>query len=260
MIFFSVGGKVIIIIGGDNNYKNEDEEDRVVISRWARMKIQSQFEEEFLDGRKSFIFSWNKNHREIHEEALRHYFDLAKKEQKFEYQPKLKQREVVKVAQTSSERTSLQEYKSMDEQRGREGIGSSNSSSAEQRGQDFAFGRSCKSSQTSSERTSLHKYHSMNDQTGEGIRSSISSSAEQRRGDFSVGRSRSADEVRGQNSFSSPHNAEQTRDDHSFGSTTGMAAFESEHGGKSKETPSASAARTKNTGKGLRRIWFTGVD
>ena len=196
--FFSVEGKVIIIIGGDDNYKNKDEEDRVVISRWARMKVQSQFKEEFLDGRKSFVFSWNKNHREIHEEALRHYFDLAKKEQKFEYQPKLKQREVVKVAQTSSERTSLQEYKSMDEQRGREGIGSSNSSSAEQK-----------------------------------------------REDFSAGRSRSADEARKQSSCSSPHNAEQTTDDYSFGSTTGMAA-------KSKETPSASAGRTRITGKGLR--------
>jgi len=41
-----------------------------------------------MDGRKSFIFSWNKKHREIHEKALLHYFDPSKKGQKFEYQPK----------------------------------------------------------------------------------------------------------------------------------------------------------------------------
>ena len=40
-----------------------------------------------MDGRKSFVFSWNKKHREIHEEALLHYFDPNKKGQKFEYQP-----------------------------------------------------------------------------------------------------------------------------------------------------------------------------
>ena len=41
-----------------------------------------------MDGRKSFIFSWNKKHRGIHEKALLHYFDPSKKGQKFEYQPK----------------------------------------------------------------------------------------------------------------------------------------------------------------------------
>ena len=92
-MIFSVGGKVIIIIGGDDSYKSEDEEDRVVISRWARRKIISQLSDEFLDGSKSFIFSWNKKHREIHEEALLHFFDPSKKGQKFEYQPKPKERE-----------------------------------------------------------------------------------------------------------------------------------------------------------------------
>ena len=106
------------------------------------------------------------------------------------------------------------------------------------------------------ERTSLQKHHSMNDQSGEDIRSSSSSSAEQRRGNFSVDRSRSADEIREQSSFSSLHIAEQTTDDRSFGSTTGMATFDSEHGGKSKETPSARAARTKITGKAQK----TGID
>ena len=80
------GGDVIIIIGGDNKYKGEDEEEREVISRWAKRKVSSQFGEECLDGRKSFIFSWNKQHRVIHEQALRHHFDPNKKGQKFHYQ------------------------------------------------------------------------------------------------------------------------------------------------------------------------------
>ena len=71
--------KVLIVIGGDDEYKqDEDEEGQVVISRWARRKVESQFDEEYLDGRKSFIFSWNKTHRKIHEEALLHYFDPSK--------------------------------------------------------------------------------------------------------------------------------------------------------------------------------------
>ena len=85
-LFFS-GGNVIIVIGGDDNYTNEDEEERLVISRWAKRKISSQFGEEFLDGRKGFIFSWNKKHRPIHEEALMHFFESSKKGVKFEHQP-----------------------------------------------------------------------------------------------------------------------------------------------------------------------------
>ncbi|CAH3119303.1 unnamed protein product, partial [Pocillopora meandrina] len=81
------GGDVIIVIGGDNKYKGEDEEEREVISRWAKRKVFSQFSEEYLDGRKSFIFSWNKKHREIHEKALSHHFDPNKNGRKFEYQP-----------------------------------------------------------------------------------------------------------------------------------------------------------------------------
>ena len=80
----------MIIIGGDNEYRDESEEEQVVILRWARRKVASQFDEEYLDGRKSFIFSWNKAHREIHEEALKHYLDPSKKEQKFQYVPKPK--------------------------------------------------------------------------------------------------------------------------------------------------------------------------
>ena len=77
----------MIVIGGDDNYKNEDEEDREFISRWARRKISSQFVEEFLDGKKSFVFSWDTKHREIHAKALLHFFDPRKKGQKFEYHP-----------------------------------------------------------------------------------------------------------------------------------------------------------------------------
>ena len=78
----------MVVIGGDDNYKNEDEEKQSLISRWARRRIvSSQLKEEFLDGRKSFVFSWNRKHRPIHEEALLHYFDPNKKGQKFEYQP-----------------------------------------------------------------------------------------------------------------------------------------------------------------------------
>ena len=84
---FSSAENVIIVIGGDDNYTNGDEEDQFVISRWAKRKISSQFSEEFLDGRKGFIFSFNKKHRPIHEEALTHFFDSSKKEQRFVYHP-----------------------------------------------------------------------------------------------------------------------------------------------------------------------------
>ena len=83
-------GNVLLVIGGDDQYSNEDEKERTVISRWAQRKVAPQFNEECLDGRRSFIFSWNKQHREIHEEALLHYFDPSKKGKKFEYQPKPK--------------------------------------------------------------------------------------------------------------------------------------------------------------------------
>ena len=88
--FLHSDDKVLIVIGGDSYYKDEDEEDRSVISRWARRKVASQFNEEYLDGRKSFIFSWDTKHRPIHEEALRHYLDPSKKGFKFVYTPKPK--------------------------------------------------------------------------------------------------------------------------------------------------------------------------
>ena len=82
----STGGDVVIVIGGDVNYESDDEENREVISRWAKRKVSSQFSIEYLDGRKSFIFSWNKQHRAIHEEALLHHFDPNKKGQMFHHQ------------------------------------------------------------------------------------------------------------------------------------------------------------------------------
>ena len=80
----------MIVIGGDDNYKGDDEKERVVLSRWALKKISSQFNEEFLDGRKGFIFSWDLRHRPIHKEALLHYFDFQKTGIKFVPQPQLK--------------------------------------------------------------------------------------------------------------------------------------------------------------------------
>ena len=81
---------MLIVIGGDSYYKDEDEEDRSVISRWVRRKVAFQFNKEYLDGRKSFIFSWDTKHRPIHEEALRHYLDPSKRGVKFVYTPKPK--------------------------------------------------------------------------------------------------------------------------------------------------------------------------
>ena len=85
-----VGGNVIIVIGGDNNYKNEGEEERLVISPWARRIVCVQFNEEYLDGRKSFVFSWGEKHRQIHVEALMHFFNPDKNGEKFKYQLPIK--------------------------------------------------------------------------------------------------------------------------------------------------------------------------
>ncbi len=100
---FQTDGNVLIVIGGDDNYKSKDEEERSVISRWALRKISSQFQKEFLDGRKSFVFSWNKKHRAIHEEALLHYLDPNKKGEKFEYKPKERPEELVRGQESKAE-------------------------------------------------------------------------------------------------------------------------------------------------------------
>ena len=85
-----VGGKVIIVIGADDNYKNEEEEERSVISPWARRIVCVQFNEEYLDGRKSFVFSWGEKHRQIHVEALMHFFNADKNGETFKYQLPIK--------------------------------------------------------------------------------------------------------------------------------------------------------------------------
>ena len=101
---------MLIVIGGDDHYRDKDEEERAVISRWARRKVASQFNEEFLDGRKSFIFSWNKQHRGIHEKALLHFFDPRKKGQKFEYQSQPKPVPLPKPEEPKITQVGLQSY------------------------------------------------------------------------------------------------------------------------------------------------------
>ena len=73
---------MLVVIGGDDNYKDSAEEQGSFLSHWARKKVSSQFSEEYLDGRQSFIFSWDDGHRPIHEEALLHYFDPPDKKEK----------------------------------------------------------------------------------------------------------------------------------------------------------------------------------
>ena len=82
-------GRVLIIIDGDDNYRDSAEEQSTVLSRWARRKVSSQFNDEFMDGRNSFIFSWDKEHRRIHEEAMLHFFDPDKKGEKFVPKPRV---------------------------------------------------------------------------------------------------------------------------------------------------------------------------
>ena len=101
-----IGDKVLIVIGGDDCYKDENEEDTAFISRWAKRKISSQFGEELIDGRKSFIFSWNQKHRAIHEDALVHFLDERKTGGKFEYQPKGKSSRVSETAMSPTANTS----------------------------------------------------------------------------------------------------------------------------------------------------------
>ncbi len=87
-VFKRAGKRVLVVIGGDDNYKDAAEEERAFLSRWAKRQISSQFKEEFMDGQKSFIFSWYKKHNPIHEEALLHFLDPAKMGTKFVHEPK----------------------------------------------------------------------------------------------------------------------------------------------------------------------------
>ena len=67
---------MLIIIVKDERYENKEEEETQFISRWvAKTIINPQVRKEFVDGRKSFVFSWNEEHRPIHEEAMLHFLD-----------------------------------------------------------------------------------------------------------------------------------------------------------------------------------------
>ena len=68
------------MIGEDENYKDQTERQSHVLSRWAYRKVSSQFDAKLMDGRKSFIFSWDQKHRSIHEEAMVHFLDPQKQE------------------------------------------------------------------------------------------------------------------------------------------------------------------------------------
>ncbi|XP_031570343.1 uncharacterized protein LOC116304711 isoform X2 [Actinia tenebrosa] len=72
------GDRVLIVIGGDDNYKDQEERDKSPLSRWAWRKISSQFTEDYVNGVRSFIFSWEEDHHPIHEEALEFYLDPKK--------------------------------------------------------------------------------------------------------------------------------------------------------------------------------------
>lgn len=85
----ATGEKVGVVIGGDSHYKNQAEEHKNVLSRWAHRIVGSQLKEEFRDGRKSFVFSWNEKHRAIHEQALLHFLDPKKAGVKFDCQSEM---------------------------------------------------------------------------------------------------------------------------------------------------------------------------
>ncbi|XP_031570339.1 uncharacterized protein LOC116304709 [Actinia tenebrosa] len=84
----ATGDRVLIVIGGDDNYKDQGERDKSVLSRWAWRKICSQFTEDYVNGVKSFIFSWEEDHHPIHEEALEFYLDPTLRGTQFVPRPK----------------------------------------------------------------------------------------------------------------------------------------------------------------------------
>ena len=80
LVHLALDGNVLLVIGGDEHYKEEDEKEKHFLSDWARKAdFCRYFRAEDVDGRRSFIFSSNKKHRPVHEEALLHYFDPNKK-------------------------------------------------------------------------------------------------------------------------------------------------------------------------------------
>ncbi|XP_068685023.1 uncharacterized protein [Montipora foliosa] len=80
---------LLIVIGGDEKYESKQEEEKEFISNCVLKKIGlPHFQRELWDGRKNFMFSWNKKHRPIHEEAMMHSLDPRKRGQKFVCQKK----------------------------------------------------------------------------------------------------------------------------------------------------------------------------
>ena len=85
-VFCFAADNVLVVIGGDKKYANSEEKQSKFISQSAFSAIKTQLQVKFIDGRQSFIFSWDDSHRPIHEEALLHYFDPSRRGQKFEHQ------------------------------------------------------------------------------------------------------------------------------------------------------------------------------
>eukprot|EP00058_Branchiostoma_floridae_P026005 XP_002611495.1 hypothetical protein BRAFLDRAFT_63870 [Branchiostoma floridae] len=71
-------GHVLVVIGGD---EKSSEADRKVVSNWVRYKVASQFEDEYLDGRRGFVFSWGKSYYPVHEEAFQQYLRAIRRGQ-----------------------------------------------------------------------------------------------------------------------------------------------------------------------------------
>ncbi|XP_066287405.1 uncharacterized protein [Branchiostoma lanceolatum] len=63
-------GRVLVVIGGDEKSSAADTK---VVSDWVRYKVASQFEDEYLNGRRGFVFSWGKSYYPVHEEAFQQY-------------------------------------------------------------------------------------------------------------------------------------------------------------------------------------------
>ena len=189
-----------------------------------------------MDGRKSFIFSWNKKHRLIHEEALRHYFDPTKKGQKFEYQPKQEGRS--KIAQSPSPRYPLQKTHSLEEPRG-EDRSFIRSYSVGQKGQDTSS-CSAKSGGQRADDSSLSRLNST-EQRGEGNLFSRSNSVGQKGEYTSFSRAESVQQRRDDSSCGLPNSAGQGTEYGTFEPTT--ARLSSERIARPKEMPASSTER-----------------
>ncbi|XP_066286370.1 uncharacterized protein [Branchiostoma lanceolatum] len=66
----ATNGRVLVVIGGDEKSSAADTK---VVSNWVRYKVAPQFEDEYLNGRRGFVFSWGKSFHPVHEEAFQKY-------------------------------------------------------------------------------------------------------------------------------------------------------------------------------------------